>query len=299
MTIECVPNFSEGRDLAVIAALEHAVASVRGVSLLDSTSDVDHNRTVLTFAGESNAVTEAALAAVTEAVARIDLTAHRGVHPRLGAADVVPFVPLEGATLEACAELARQIGERIWSELRVPVYLYEAAAKKPECARLENVRKGATAGTLCPDIGDVRHPTAGYCVVGAREFLVAWNILLDTDDIGAARAIAAEIRESGGGLASVKALGLALPSRSRVQVSINLTDYRQTPLHVVFDAIVRRCNQRAIRIEGSELIGMIPQAALDATAGHDLRWLNMRPELVLEARLRLKQPITTLSEPRR
>ncbi len=280
MTVECVPNFSEGRDRTVIAAIEQSVTAVHGATLLNSTSDADHNRTVLTFAGEAAAVAEAAFAAVAEAVARIDLTRHEGVHPRLGAADVVPFVPLAHATIEDCVSLARQTGERIWNHLRVPVYLYEAAALRPECARLENVRTRAIAG-LPPDIGDERHPTAGYCVVGARGFLIAWNIILESTDLGAARAIAREIRQSGGGLPAVKALGLALPSRGRVQVSINLTDYRQTPLQTVFEAVTTHCHARGIPIEGSELIGMIPEDALDATRGHDLRWLNMRPDLVL------------------
>jgi glutamate formiminotransferase len=288
LTVECVPNFSEGRDPAVIAALERAVTRVPGALLLDSTSDVDHNRTVLTFAGEPPAVAEAALATVSQAVARIDLTKHQGVHPRLGAADVVPFVPVEHATLADCVALAHQAGEQIWDELRVPVYFYEAAARRPECARLENVRKRGLTG-LSPDIGDTPHPTAGCCVVGARTFLVAWNIILETDDLIAAQSIAAAIRESGGGLPAVKALGLALPSRGKVQVSINLTDYRRTPLHVVFDEVARRCRERSIRLEGSELIGMIPEAALCATASHDLRWLNLRPELVLEGRLRMEQ----------
>jgi glutamate formiminotransferase len=286
LTIECVPNFSEGRDRAVIAAIEQSVTNIPGALLLNSTSDVDHNRTVLTFAGTAAAVADAAFAAVAEAVALIDLTKHEGVHPRLGAADVVPFVPLAHATLEDCASLARQLGECIWNELRVPVYLYEAAAKRPECARLENVRARAISG-LPPDIGDERHPTAGYCVVGARWFLIAWNIILASTDLAAARKIAREIRESSGGLPSVKALGLALTSRDRVQVSINLTDYRQTPLHVVFDAVASRSNSLGISVEGSELIGMIPQAALDAEVGYDLRWLNMRPELILESRLGL------------
>lgn len=286
MTIECVPNFSEGRDATVIAAIEQSVRRVPGALLLDATSDVDHNRTVLTFTGTRAAVTEAALAAVETAVARIDLTKHTGVHPRLGAADVVPFVPIEGATLEDCAALARETGERIWKDLRVPVYLYEAAARRPECARLEAVRKAATAGVLAPDIGDLSHPTAGCCVVGARGFLVAWNIILDTEDVREARSIAREIRESSGGFAAVKALGLALPSRSQVQVSINLVDFERTPLHVIFDAVVTRARDRGTGVLGSELIGMIPQAALAATTGHDLRWLNMRPELVLENRLK-------------
>ena len=288
MTVECVPNFSEGRDRAVIAAIERAVRDVPGALLLDSTSDVDHNRTVLTFAGEPPAVAEAALASVAEAVARIDITKHDGVHPRLGAADVVPFVPVEDATLDDCIALAHETGEQIWNELHVPVYFYEAAARRPECARLENVRKRARAG-LAPDVGDIPHPTAGCCVVGARQFLVAWNIILETDDLSAARTIAAKIRESGGGLPAVKALGLALPFRGKVQVSINLTDYRRTPLDVVFNEVAARCRERDIRVEGSELIGMIPEAALSATAGHDLRWLNMRPELVLENRLRMER----------
>lgn len=288
MTIECVPNCSEGRDRTVIAALERAVSGVTDIRLLDSTSDVDHNRTVLTFAGEPEPVAEAAFRVVATATERIDLSKHRGVHPRLGAADVVPFVPVEAATLADCATLARNAGERIWQQLRVPVYLYEAAAFRPECTRLENVRRGAMAGTLAPDIGDLPHPTAGCCVVGARGLLVAWNVILDTSDLAAAKAVAAEIRESGGGLPAVKALGLALPSRGKVQVSVNLVDFRQTPLHVVFDAVCQLCARRGIHVAGSELIGMIPRAALEATAGHDMYWLNLRPDLVLEDRLRGK-----------
>lgn len=285
MIIECVPNFSEGRDRAVIGALEQSVRNVPGALLLDSTSDVDHNRTVLTFAGEAAPVAEAAFSSVAAAVAGIDLVKHEGVHPRVGAADVVPFVPVENAALQDCVAIAWDTGERIWRELRVPVFLYEAAARRPECARLENIRRRADTD-LKPDIGDLRHPTAGYCVVGAREFLVAWNIVLESDDLAAARAIAAEIRESSGGLPAVKALGLALPSQGRVQVSINLTDFRKTSLEVVFGAVMQRCARRGIRVAGSELIGMIPQAALPA--GSHLQWLNMRPELVLENRLRLQ-----------
>lgn len=288
MTVECVPNFSEGRDRTVIVAIEHAVRTVPGALLLDSTSDVDHNRTVLTFAGEPSAVTEAALASVAEALTRVDLAKHQGVHPRLGVADVVPFVPVEDATLADCVSLAHQTGERIWNELHVPVYFYEAAARRPECARLENVRKHAKAG-LRPDIGGAPHPTAGCCVVGARLFLIAWNIILETTDLHAAQSIAREIRESGGGLPAVKALGLAMPSRGKVQVSINLTDYRLTPLHVVFNEVAARCRESNIRVDGSELIGMIPEAALSATAGRDLHWLNMRPELILENRLRAER----------
>lgn len=281
MIVECVPNFSEGRDPLVVAAIARAVAGTRGAILLDTTSDSDHNRSVLTFAGGATAVADAALAAVRTGVATIDLNRHSGVHPRIGAADVVPFVPLDGVSLEECADLSRAVGYRIWDELRVPVFLYESAALRPECKRLENVRLLARAGGL-PDIGKGRHPTAGACVIGARRLLIAWNINLRTTDLGAARKIAREIRQSSGGLAAVKALGLPLESRGQVQISINLVDFEITPLHVVFAAVAERCRERGIEIAGSELIGMIPSAALNASKNYDLRWLNLRPELVLD-----------------
>lgn len=277
MKIECVPNFSEGRDRSVIEAIAAAVRSVEAVSLLDITSDQDHNRSVLTFTGPPDAVAEAAFRAIREAAQRIDLTSHQGVHPRLGAADVVPFVPLSGATLADCAALAHQTGRRVWDELRIPVYFYEAAALRPECSRLENVRKRLVP----PDLGVTPHPTAGVSVIGARKFLIAWNINLDSTDLAAAKAIAKAIRQSSGGLPAVKAIGLPLVSRGQVQVSINLVDFEQTPLHIVFDAVARLTAEQGIRIAGSELIGMIPQAALDSSAGHNLHWLNLHPELIL------------------
>jgi glutamate formiminotransferase len=269
----------------IVASIGRAVSSVPGVSLLDMTSDPDHNRSVLTFAGAPVAVAEAAFEAVRAAAEKIDLGRHAGVHPRLGAADVIPLVPVEGATLEQCAALARTLGERIWKELRVPVYLYEAAALRPECQRLENVRRLAPDG-LAPDFGTGRHPTAGASVVGARKFLIAWNINLRTANLRAAREIAREIRESSGGLPAVKAIGLPLESRGQVQVSVNLVDFERTPLYAVFDAVKQRCDSKGIEIAGSELIGMIPAAALRSSQGHDLQWENMRPELVLENRLR-------------
>lgn len=281
MIVECVPNFSEGRDRAVIVSLEQAVRNVPGVRLLNSTSDADHNRSVLTFAGDPAAVADAAFAVVAAAVAKIDLGNHSGVHPRVGAADVVPFVPIEGVTLEDCAALAHTTGERIWNELRVPVFFYEAAAKRPECARLENIRRRANAD-LPPDIGQGRHPTAGYCVIGARNFLIAWNIILQSNDLAIAKSIASEIRESTGGLPALKALGLELASQGKVQVSMNLVDFHRTPLHAAFDAVRRAAEKRGVRIEGSELIGLIPQAALDASKDHDLHWINMRSDLILE-----------------
>lgn len=284
MIVECVPNFSEGRDPLIVAAIAQAVSSVPGAVLLDKTSDQDHNRSVLTFAGEPQGVMNAAVAATRAAVEKIDLTRHAGVHPRLGAADVIPFVPVQGVTLEHCAEFARETGARIWDELRVPVFLYEAAALRPECRRLENVRRLAPQG-LAPDIGEGRHPTAGVSVVGARKFLIAWNINLRTSDVAVARAIARAIRESSGGLPAVKSIGLPVESRGQAQVSINLVDFEKTPLYVVFDAVKKICEERKIEIAGSELIGMIPGAALESSRGHDLRWENLRPELVLENRL--------------
>lgn len=284
MIIECVPNFSEGRDPVIVASIGQAVAAVPGAKLLDTTSDQDHNRSVLTFAGAPDAVVEAAFESVREAAAKIDMSRHAGVHPRIGAADVVPLVPIEGITLEECAQLARALGARIERELGVPVYLYEAAALRPECKRLENVRKLAPTG-FPPDYGTGRHPTAGASVVGARKFLVAWNINLRTHDLAFARGIAREIREASGGLPAVKSIGLLLESRGQVQVSINLVDFEQTPLYVVFDAVKQRCNAAGVEIAGSELIGLIPAAALASSEGRDLQWENMRPELVLEHRL--------------
>jgi glutamate formiminotransferase/glutamate formiminotransferase/formiminotetrahydrofolate cyclodeaminase len=283
--VECVPNFSEGRDPNVIAAIARAVESAEGAWLLDTTSDPDHNRSVLTFAGNPESVARAAFAATHAALERIDLTKHAGVHPRVGAADVIPIVPICQLSLNDCAALARDLGRRIWNELRIPVFFYEGAAIIDDRRRLENVRRLARAGAR-PDIGEGRHATAGAVVIGAREFLIAWNINLRTRDVEFARKVAREIRESSGGLSCVKALGLRLESRGQTQVSINLTDFRRTPLHTVFDAVAERCRIAGIGIAGSELIGMIPEAALEASRGHDLRWLNLRPELVVERRLR-------------
>ncbi|MDQ6701227.1 MAG: glutamate formimidoyltransferase [Acidobacteriota bacterium] len=280
--VECVPNFSEGGDSRIIDAIVRAIDGAGGV-VLDRTADADHNRCVVTFAGSPETIAEAAFAGVVEAVAAIDLTRHKGVHPRIGAADVVPFVPVSGVTLEECAHIAQQVGERIWRELRVPVFFYEAAARCSERVRLETVRLGAAR--MHPDLGDTPHPTAGFTIVGARKFLIAWNINLDTDRLDAARHIARRIRFSSGGLPCVKALGLPLASRNQVQVSMNLTDFEQTPLHVVFEAVAAEARARGIAIAGAELIGLIPAKALQLSAGYDFRWENFRPDMVLENRL--------------
>jgi glutamate formiminotransferase len=285
LIVECVPNFSEGRDPLIVDRIAHAVSRAPGAVLLDKSSDPDHNRSVLTFFGSPKSIVDAAFETIREAVDLIDITRHFGVHPRLGAADVVPFVPVEHITLERCADLAAHLAERLWNELGLPAYLYEGAARRPECRRLENIRRLAPSG-LRPDVGEGRHPTAGICVIGARKFLIAWNIMLRTSDLAAAKAIASEIRESSGGIPALKALGLPLPSRGRVQVSMNLVDFEITPLHIAFNAVAESCIRRGIEIEGSELIGMIPAAALEAARGHDLHWLNLRPESVIENRLK-------------
>jgi glutamate formiminotransferase len=247
--IECVHNFSEGRDAKVVDEIAAAIARTPGVTMLGRTMDEDHNRSVITFAGSLDSVAAAAIAGVGKAVQLIDLTRHTGVHPRLGAADVVPFVPVHGVSLGDCVTLAHSVGEEIWRNFRVPVYFYEAAARQPDRQRLENVRRGGFEGIResvlndpgrHPDIGGPElHPTAGASIVGARKFLIAFNVNLATTDIGVARQIARTIRESSGGMPYVKALGLPLVSRNQVQVSMNLTDFDQTPLHTVVD-VVRR-----------------------------------------------------------
>lgn len=284
-TIECVPNFSEGRDEETIAALVSAASSVTGAALLDQTSDIDHNRTVLTIAGDAQSVAEAAFRAIQSAVARIILPSHEGVHPRIGAADVVPFVPLGGSSLEECARIAVGVAERCWNELRLPAFLYEAAARDVTRSRLEVLRSRSFVGE--PDFGHGRHATAGAVIVGARNFLVAWNINLASEDLHAAREIARAVRESGGGLQCVKALGLELRSRRQVQVSINLTDFGVTPIQVVFKRVQAEAQRLKVAIAGSELIGLIPERALEASRGYDLQWMvgDRIEEYVLERRM--------------
>jgi glutamate formiminotransferase len=293
--VECVPNFSEGRDTAKIDAIVEAVASVPEVVLLDREADADHNRSVLTFAGPPAAVSEAALRSVERAVALIDLTKHQGAHPRIGAADVVPFVPIEGVTLEDCVRLAERVGTEIWNRLKVPVYFYEAAARRPERVNLENIRRGQfealqkEMGTLAeraPDCGEaICHPTAGAVVVGARKFLIAYNINLGTSDVGVAKRIAKTIRFSSGGFRYVKSMGVTLASRNLAQVSINLTDFEQTPVHLVFETVRREAERYGVPVVGSEIVGLIPKKALEMSAEYFLRCENFRPELVLENRI--------------
>jgi glutamate formiminotransferase/formiminotetrahydrofolate cyclodeaminase len=297
--IECVPNFSEGRDPAVIDAIVQAMLALPGVYLLEREMDADHNRAVVTLAGEAAAVAEAAVRGVGAAAERIDLRRHRGAHPRIGATDVVPFVPLEGTRLEECVRLAEWAGAEIWQRYRIPVYLYEAAARRPERRGLEAVRKGQFEGLAeevrtnperAPDFGlpfpECRlHESAGATVVGARRFLIAYNINLETGRLDTAKAIARAIRASSGGLPAVKAMGVALHDPERAQVSMNLTDYETTSLATVWRAVESLAAEHGTRIAESELVGLIPRAALEGAAAEMLGFASFAPDRVVEARL--------------
>jgi glutamate formiminotransferase len=293
--VECVPNFSEGRDPSKVDAIIQAIRSVGGITVLDRTMDPDHNRSVVTFAGAASVVGQAAFQAVAQAVKLIDLTLHKGAHPRIGAADVVPFVPVEGVTLADCVGIAEETGARIWERLGVPVYLYEAAARSPDRVRLENIRRGQFEGlrddvrtnpNRLPDYGGASlHPTAGATAVGARKFLIAFNINLHTADVEVARSIARRIRESSGGMPCVKAMGLLLASRNQAQVSMNLTDFETTPVHAVYEAVAAEAAGYGVGIAESEIIGLIPRRALESAAAHYLKIERFHGGMVFENRL--------------
>jgi glutamate formiminotransferase/glutamate formiminotransferase/formiminotetrahydrofolate cyclodeaminase len=294
--VECVPNFSEGRNADTLRSLVAAVRSVRGVFLLDQEMDQDHHRAVMTFVGAPEAVVEAAFQAARAATSLIDLRQHQGGHPRVGATDVVPFVPLQGVRMEDCVALARMLGERIGNELGIPVFLYERAASRPERAQLESIRRGGLDGLAArmkepawiPDFGPGRpHPTAGATVVGARPPLIAYNVNLQTEDLGVAKAIARAVRFSSGGLPFVKAIGVALPSRRLVQVSMNLTNFEETPIHVAFEAVGREAERLGVQVGGSEVIGLVPQRALIQASEFFLKLERFDPGQVLETRLRM------------
>jgi glutamate formiminotransferase/formiminotetrahydrofolate cyclodeaminase len=293
--VECVPNFSEGRDLAKVETIVAAMREVPGVFLLDRESDADHNRSVITLAGEPEPIADAALRGVGKAAELIDLTHHTGAHPRLGATDVLPFVPIEGVTIEDCVVLAKKVGREIWSRYHIPVYFYEAAAQRPDRTNLENIRKGQFEGLReevlknpdrLPDVGDPRlHPTAGATVVGARKFLIAYNINLTTPDLEIAKRIAKNIRFSNGGLRYVKAMGVDLKARHLAQVSINLTDFEQTPIHRVFEMVKREAERYGVAIAGSEVVGLVPKRAIEMTSDFYLQLENFSPAQVLENRM--------------
>jgi glutamate formiminotransferase len=302
--IECVPNFSEGRDAAKVDAIVAAMSKVPGVYVLDREMDADHHRSVVTLAGDPDAVAEAALLGVGKALELIDLTKHSGAHPRIGATDVLPFIPIEGIALEDCVALARRVGEEIWKRYRIPIYFYEAAAKRPERTNLENIRRGQFEGlreemkrdhTRLPDIGEPKlHPTAGATVVGARKFLIAYNVNLNTPDIGVANKIAKAIRFSSGGLRYVKSMGVELKARNLAQVSINLTDFEQTPMHRVYEMVKREAARYGAIPVGSEIVGLIPKKAIEMAADYFLQVENFSAAQIFENRLqstRTGQPL--------
>jgi glutamate formiminotransferase len=293
--VECVPNFSEGRDASKVDAIVAALCSLPGITVLDREMDADHNRSVITFAGSRENVGEAALRGAARAAELIDLTHHTGAHPRIGATDVIPFVPIEGVTLDDCVAIARQVGEELWRRLKIPVYLYEAAATRPERRNLENIRRGqfeglrqeiATNPERAPDFGEPSiHPTAGAIVVGARKFLIAYNINLNTSDVQVAKAIARSIRASSGGFPCVKAMGVELKARNLAQVSMNLTDFETTSIHTVWEAVRAEAARHGAEPIGSEIIGLVPKKALEDAAAAFLKVENFTPEMILENRL--------------
>src|SRR5215467_13521789 len=304
--IECVPNFSEGRDPAKVEALIHVMSSVPGVYVLDREMDADHNRCVITLAGEPDAVGEAAILGAGKALELIDMTTHKGAHPRVGATDVVPFIPVDGVSIEDCVALARQVGNEIWKRYRIPIYFYEAAAMRPERVNLENVRRGQFEGLReelkknherQPDIGEPKiHPTAGVTVVGARKFLVAYNVNLNTPDVSIANKIARAIRFSNGGLRYVKSMGVELKARNLAQVSINLTDYEQTPMHRVYEMVKREAERYGAIPVGSEIVGLVPKKAVEMAAEYFLQLENFSPNQIFENKLNAALSGTPLAE---
>jgi glutamate formiminotransferase/formiminotetrahydrofolate cyclodeaminase len=290
--VECIPNFSESRHPEVIEAIEEAIRSVSGVHLLDRHMDEDHNRTVITFAGDPEAVSEAAFKAIAKAAERIDMDKHSGEHPRIGATDVVPFVPISGVTMDECVELARSLGERVGETLGIPVYLYEKAATRPERVNLATLRKGEYEGLKeaiqkdperAPDFGPAELGKAGATVIGARSPLIAYNVYLTTDDVSIAQKIAKRLRHSSGGLRYVKALGMLVEGQA--QVSMNLTDYTRTALETVVEQIRREARRYGVAINHSELVGLIPEAALVQAAQWYLQLDAFSPDQILEQRL--------------
>ena len=293
--VECVPNFSEGRRKEVVDAIAQAITSVPGVRVLDQEMDADHNRCVITFVGNRTSVAEAAFQGAKKAVELIDMNQHRGEHPRVGALDVLPFVPIAGVTMDDCVALARSVGKRIADELQVPVYLYEAAATRPDRRALPDVRRGEYEGLKVeietnpdrkPDFGPPRlHPTAGACIVGARPVLIAWNVNLRTTDVGVAKRIAKAIRESDGGLPAVRAKGFDLADRGLAQVSMNMVDYRKTSLVQAFEAIRALAAKEGVEIAESEIIGLVPLDALVEGATQYFKLARFHGDQILETRL--------------
>lgn len=292
--IECVPNVSEGRRLDIVNAIAAAIRAIPDVRLLDYSSDAAHNRSVFTFVGDEAGLEAAVTALFDCALPAIDLRVHRGVHPRIGAVDVVPFVPLAGATMADCVRLARRVGQVIALRHGVPVYLYEEAARDPERRNLELIRRGEFEGLpakmtmsgWAADFGPAApHPTAGASAVGARKVLIAYNVNLATDRLDIGKKIASAVRQSGGGLPSVKAIAVPLEDRGIVQVSMNLMDFETTPIHRAFEAVKHEAAKHGVAVIESEIIGLVPSAALAAAAASYLQLAGFRASQVLEQKL--------------
>lgn len=296
MLVECVPNFSEGRKPETIVRLAHAIESIETACVLDTHIDPDHNRSVITFVAEAHKVVEAAVTVVAKAASLIDMRVHQGVHPRLGATDVLPFVPIQGVTLEDCAALAHQAGERIAQELSIPVFFYERAALMAERVNLEDVRRGAlellrdqiaVEPGRTPDRGPLMvHETAGAIAVGARPFLIAFNVNLKTTDVTVARKIARVVRARQGGLPFVKALGFELSTRGLVQVSMNIVNYEVTGMTEAYDAVHHEAQKLDVEVSSAEIVGLVPEKALDRSAGYFGKLENFSEDKILENRLR-------------
>lgn len=294
-TVECVPNFSEGRDKEIVDKIAYSISSVPGIKILDIEMDHDHNRSVITFVGDKVSIQEGAFSGARAAAELIDLTKHTGEHPRMGALDVLPFVPIQGASMQDCVEIASAVGERIARQLKIPVFLYEEAARRPERRQLEHVRKGQFEGlreaianddSRYPDYGPRKvHPTAGAVAVGARMPLIAFNMNLKSRDLEAAKDIAKKIRTSGGGLPNLKALGFDLKEKGMVQVSMNLTDYTVTPISRVFDEVRKEAEARGIDVAEGEIIGLIPLDAVCDITARFLRLEQFSSNQILERRI--------------
>lgn len=293
--VECIPNFSEGRRAEVIDKIVAAIKATPGAVLLDRESDPNHNRSVITFVAPPERAVEAAISAAKTAAELIDLNKHKGEHPRMGSTDVIPFVPIAGVSMDDCVALARECGERMWQELSIPVYLYEKAATRPDRENLASVRKGQFEGirgeiaaneARLPDFGEARvHPTAGITAVGARPPLIAYNVNLGTADVEIANKIARAVRHQTGGLRYVKALGFELKDRAIVQVSMNMVNYEGTPLFRAFEMIKREAERYGVPVIGSEIVGLVPQQALNAVADYYLQLESFSQDQILEHRL--------------
>ena len=294
--IECVPNFSEGRNQGIIQAIAEAARDKEKVRVLDVEWDKDHHRSLVTLVGEPEAILVAVWEMIKKATELIDMEKHQGEHPRIGATDVVPFIPVANVSMEECVELAKRLGKRVGEELKIPVYLYEAAATRPERVNLANVRQGDYEGLKKeiesnperkPDFGPSQmHPTAGAMVVGARKFLIAYNINLDTQDVEVAKELAKLIREKDGGFPAVKALGFAIKDKGFVQVSINLCDFEKTNMEVVFRKVKEEAKKRGVKVLGSEIYGMVPQAALEKIDITELQLIDFKEDQILENKLK-------------